>query len=93
MKITKQELHQIITEELTNALVSLREQQISSQVDWEKVKLHYMSHLQNALGSKQAAEEALDANIKDAQEHPSGHEAGLEELRANFKQTYGFDIK
>ena len=46
MKITKQELHQIITEELTNALVSLREQQISSQVDWEKVKLHY-GHLIN----------------------------------------------
>ena len=89
MKITKQELHQIITEELTNALVSLRE--VSTKVNWEQIAKTYEAHLSKQSDVKNPKKVVYD-NIKIAKDDPSGEEAGLNKLASQLKSTYGFDI-
>ena len=89
MKISKQELHKIITEELSNTLSTLREGIDPSKINWDKIAARYEAVLlhKGEEDPKSAKKSALTA-IKNAKLTPNG----LEELRREVLSVYQFDI-
>jgi|21_taG_2_1085346.scaffolds.fasta_scaffold96560_2 hypothetical protein len=89
MKIPKQELHKIITEELSNVLHVLRENVDPQKINWDKIAAKYQAILihkgeESPESAKRSAQEAVDV----AKSKPNG----LEALRGEVLQVYQLDI-
>tara|TARA_R100000234_G_scaffold36979_1_gene21947 strand:- start:1362 stop:1649 length:288 start_codon:yes stop_codon:yes gene_type:complete len=88
MKITKQELHQIISEEISAAVLSLAESKLD-KVNWDRISSRYKAVLLHK-GDVDAkdVDNIVQQKISVAKMQPNG----LEDLRKDVLKIYNFDI-
>jgi len=89
MKISKQELHKIITEELSNTLSTLREGVDPSKINWDKIAAKYEAVL---LHKGEEDPKSAKASVLKAIENAKSMPNGLEDLRRDVLNVYQLDI-
>ena len=88
MKITKQELHQIISEEISAAVLSLKESK-PDKINWDKISSRYKAVL---LHKGEEDPKNIDQIVKQKISNAKITPNGLEDLRRDVLQVYNFDI-